>query len=38
MWSMVQANIKDPRDLGEKLGKAFSDLGKGIKNLFKKNK
>ncbi|MBP5357192.1 MAG: pyruvate, phosphate dikinase [Clostridia bacterium] len=34
----AQANIKDPRDLGEKLGKAFSDLGKGIKNLFKKNK
>ncbi len=34
----AQANIKNPRDIGDKLNKAMSDLGKGIKNLFKKNK
>jgi len=32
----AQANIKNPRDIGDKINKAFTDLGKGIKNLFKK--
>ncbi len=35
----AQANIKNPRDLGDKINKVVSDLGKGIKGLFgKKNK
>ena len=34
----AQANIKNPRDFGEKVDKALSDLGKSIKNLFKKTK
>ena len=34
----AQANIKNPRNFGDKVGKAFKDLGKGIKNLFKKSK
>ena len=34
----AQANIKHPRDFGEKVDKALSDLGKSIKNLFKKTK
>ena len=34
----AQANIKNPRELGNKINKVVSDLGKGIKNLFKKNK
>jgi len=32
----AQANIKNPRDIGEKINKAFTDLGKGLKGLFKK--
>ncbi|MBQ9485462.1 MAG: pyruvate, phosphate dikinase [Clostridia bacterium] len=32
----AQANIRNPRDFGDKLNKAVKDLGKGIKNLFKK--
>ena len=38
MWSMIQANIRNPRAVGDKLNKAVKDLGKGIKNLFKKSK
>ncbi len=34
----AQANIKNPRDPEEKVAKAFGDLGKSIKGLFKKNK
>ena len=32
----AQANIKNPREFGDKLNKAVKDFGKGIKNLFKK--
>ena len=34
----AQANIRFPREFGAKLNKAFSDLGKGLKKAFKKNK
>ena len=34
----AQANIKEPRDFGEKLNKAVKDLGKNFRNMFKKNK
>ena len=34
----AQANIKNPRSMGDKVSKAMNDLGKGIKNLFKKSK
>ena len=34
----AQANIKNPRAIGDKVAKVAKDLGKGIKNLFKKNK
>lgn len=34
----AQANINHPRDLGDMLNKAVKDIGKGLKNLFKKNK
>ena len=33
----AQANIRNPRDLGEKLNKVAKDVTKGIKGLFKKN-
>ena len=33
----AQANIKNPRDLGDKVEKAVKDIGKNIKKLFKKN-
>ena len=33
----AQANISNPRDLGDKVEKAVKDLGKKVKNLFKKN-
>jgi len=36
LYTLAQANIKNPRDIGEKINKAFTDLGKGIKGLFKK--
>ncbi len=32
----AQAAIKNPRNLGDKISKGVKDLGKGIKNLFKK--
>ena len=32
----AQANIKYPREFGDKLNKAVKDIGKGIKGLFKK--
>ncbi|MBR1867112.1 MAG: pyruvate, phosphate dikinase [Clostridia bacterium] len=34
----AQANIKNPRNLGDKVEKTVKDAVNGIKNLFKKNK